>query len=533
MHSFGYFNLSINPENILISECVKLTDFGLKMESGNKKPKRDTRYYIKDNIKYIINAYTSPEELDSILNNRKLSLSKKTDSWNCGILLYEMLTDFKSPFKGETDEEFFNSIFNCQLDLSCIQDDFCRELISKLVKKNPEERIDIDDILNMEEIKNIVIEQPEINEQDNIINPIENPEEEKEKEKNKNEITYMNMNSQKYISEIKSLKLENEELKKGFKKVAKLYLNLKKKTKNPEEKTKIEEEGDDESLNLEDLMNEEEQDEEKNKEDEKKAGETKEDDKKDEEDDDFDFDFYEELDKEVDEKIDNLYTKCQLYKEQNSQIREKMKKFVENYKNVKKEAENLKNEKNLKILDILENVSAIPLNNMNDLANVINESLKTFKKYQISMKNAVNRLIDMTKEQNEKIAEENKIYLEQQTQKFFNIINLTEEPKKEVIQIVSKNPINESNNIIIKEENNPKEDKDEIEIYKKMLEENFKEKEKILEENKINIDKIKKELEATNSDGNIILEKLVNDLQQKLVESETKLKSYLEESQKK
>ena len=177
LHEYNLYNINVNPENILVNECIKLTDYGLKMEGKNSKPKRNNILLKKENINYIINAYTSPEELNAILNRKPCILNGKTDTWNCGILLYEMLTKFGAPFKGNNNEELINAILNCEIDLEPIKDDFCKELISKMVRKNPEERIDIDDILNMDYIKNVDIEEPEIDFSDNIINPIEEHEE--------------------------------------------------------------------------------------------------------------------------------------------------------------------------------------------------------------------------------------------------------------------------------------------------------------------------------------------------------------------
>jgi len=55
MHSFNLYNLNVNPENILVNECVKLTDYGLKMEGKNEKPKRKTILKKRENINYLIN----------------------------------------------------------------------------------------------------------------------------------------------------------------------------------------------------------------------------------------------------------------------------------------------------------------------------------------------------------------------------------------------------------------------------------------------------------------------------------------------
>jgi len=229
MHTFGFYNLNIYPENILIGECVKLTDYGLKMTGKNDGPKREKRRLRKGNLNYVINAYHTPEEIIGLLSGSIPASGPKTDSWNCGILLYEMLTNFKSPFKGDTDENYINSLINAEIDLSVIKDEFCKDLISKLIKRNPEDRIDIEDILNMEYIKNINIEQPEIDPSDNIINPDDDEEEEEKiNENNENENENENENVNENVNEnekeneddkddiIKRLKEENEYLKKAL-----------------------------------------------------------------------------------------------------------------------------------------------------------------------------------------------------------------------------------------------------------------------------------------------------------------------------
>jgi serine/threonine protein kinase len=227
MHNFRLFNLNVNPENILVTECIKLTDYGLKMEGKNQKPKRTNIILKKENINYIINAYTSPEELNAIINRKPCILNGKTDSWNCGILLYEMLTKFQSPFKGKNNEEFIKAILNCEIDLEPIKDPFCRDLISKLVRKNPQDRIDINEVLNMDEIKNVDIEQPVIDFIDNIINPIDEQEflnntQNNAKPDSKNNINGQNAgkipseteNKNQHLNkELTNLKSENDNLK--------------------------------------------------------------------------------------------------------------------------------------------------------------------------------------------------------------------------------------------------------------------------------------------------------------------------------
>jgi serine/threonine protein kinase len=185
MNNLGLYNLNIRPENILVDECIKITDYGLKMAGKQEMPKRAKDMISIGNRNMFIDAYFSPEEINSILNPKEnITLNSKLDSWKCGILLFEMLTNFKSPFNinnNDTnyisfDNELINAIMNEQIDLSLINDDFCRDLISKLLKKNPKERIDIQDVLNIDFIKSINIEQKDIDLTDNIINPEEDEE---------------------------------------------------------------------------------------------------------------------------------------------------------------------------------------------------------------------------------------------------------------------------------------------------------------------------------------------------------------------
>ena len=402
MHSFNLYNLNVNPENILISECVKLTDYGLKMEGKNEKPKRNTIYKKKVNINYIINAYTSPEELNAILNGKPCILNGKTDSWNCGILLYEMLTSFKSPFKGETDEEIIDSILNCDIDLSPIKDDFCRNLISKLVQKNPKDRISIDEVLNMDYIKNVDIEQPEIDFSDNIINPIDEQEFSKnisiisnsKNNTSNSQIKQNNVNintkNQQYNKAMQNLKSENDSLKKMIEDLKKQVVSskIKKKTSKHTSKLKsmvIDVSGEiiadeNEGQNLDELLNDDENnsnEKEKNDNKDNKIDGIKKNIKneiiEEEEDDDEEF-----SEKEEEYNDENLFVRCEKYKDRNIQLKDKLLKISRKNKKMKntideykKEFDNLKSEKNKNILETLEKMNTVPIYQINDLVDVI------------------------------------------------------------------------------------------------------------------------------------------------------------------
>ena len=472
MHSFHLYNLNVNPENILVNECVKLTDYGLKMEGKNEKPKRDTRYKKKENINYIINAYTSPEELNAILNGKPCILNGKTDSWNCGILLYEMLTSFKSPFKGKTDEELINSILNCDIDLSPIKDDFCRDLISKLVKKNPEDRISIDEVLQMEYIKNVDIEQPEIDFSDNIINPIDEQEFIKNNNINTtNQIKQNNDNkSQIYNKQMQTLKSENDSLKKMVEDLKKQVVsskNRKRASKHVSQlKSMVIDVGGEiiadgnEGQNLGEILNDEENNtNEKDKKGKNEHLENKIDDiKKDikneiiEEEEDDDEEFSENEEEYNDE---NLFVRCEKYKERNIQLKEKLVKISKKNKKMKntideytKEINSLKSEKNKNILETLEKMNTVPIYQINDLVNVILNSINIFKTNQSDFKKSVDKLINLSDEHYTKLSEENKKYIDSKAKLFIDIMN------NKITDVEAYNKLNNSNKEDDKNKNN-------------------------------------------------------------------------------
>ena len=471
LHEYNLYNVNVNPENILVNDCVvKLTDYGLKMEGKNQKPKRNNILLKKENINYIINAYTSPEELNAILNKKPCILNGKTDTWNCGILLYEMLTKFGEPFKGKNNDEFINAILNCEIDLEPIKDDFCKELISKMVRKNPEERIDIDEILNMDYIKNVDIEQFDIDFSDNIINPIYE----------QNQGLNSENSNQTLNKELTNLKSENDNLKQLVEDLKKQVNSSNKKKKPPLKhfsklKSMVIDVGSeivaDDGLNLDDMLNEDDNDNNKDKQKSENKMETLKKSMKheviEEEEDDDEEDY---SDKEEEFNDDNLFVRSEKYKERNNQLREKLRKLSKKNKKLKssedeykKQIEELNNNKNKNILETLEKINTVPIYHIDDLVNVILNSINVFKNTQNEIKNSVDKLISNADSQEDKLKEENKKFLDNKTKLFFDIMNnkisekeaLDEINKKEKqIENQNENNINEINDNFNQSEKN-------------------------------------------------------------------------------
>ena len=435
MHTFGFYNLNIYPENILIGECVKLTDYGLKMTGKNDGPKREKRRLRKGNLNYVINAYHTPEEIIGLLSGSIPASGPKTDSWNCGILLYEMLTNFKSPFKGDTDENYINSLINAEIDLSVIKDEFCKDLISKLIKRNPEDRIDIEDILNMEYIKNINIEQPEIDPSDNIINPDdEEEEEEKINENNENENENENENVNEKVNEnekeneddkddiIKRLKEENEYLKKaleltqGLKGEENTEVNKNKlktlESLNINQNGEIASKGDSHK-NILNFIEEKDNNQQQNS----SSSEEENDDNT------FGDSSSEEMNNE------SLYVRCERYKEKYLKSKKKIKKLEKKIKNLngeinqlQKEKNQIKEQKSLNILNNFEKLNTSKINDINELSEIILNSVNLFRESQKNIESLIDKLISISAEEHLSLINENKKYIDNKGKTFFETL---------------------------------------------------------------------------------------------------------------
>ena len=124
----------IKPENVLITSGLKakLTDFGLCA-------------YIQPGIlrKSTCGSpiYMSPEMIDKTGHNEKI------DIWSIGVLFFELLTGDQA-WAGENLATIEYNIRNLRISWPEDMNGFPSELIKKILKKNPEERISLTDMLN-------------------------------------------------------------------------------------------------------------------------------------------------------------------------------------------------------------------------------------------------------------------------------------------------------------------------------------------------------------------------------------------------
>ena len=229
LHKKGIIHRDIKPENILIDneDNALLSDFGIATHC--KEGEKRNTYCGTD-------EYLAPEVI------RAQPYDKKIDIWAIGILIYECISPLgKTPFNKidflQRTEDNKDYIIKNDKDLKIKYDrdfdPFAKNLIEKILKMNPEDRLSIDNILNHLFFSNINLE---------IKNELFSPmNEEKRNEKILKELkTIREMISKElYEKMIRSLKEDNERIKKELEKKKKELIELKEEKENLLNQTKI------------------------------------------------------------------------------------------------------------------------------------------------------------------------------------------------------------------------------------------------------------------------------------------------------
>lgn len=138
LHQQNYIYRDLKPENILvdIDGHLRLTDFGLAKKASDNE---------STNSFCGTPEYIAPEMI------QRLPYTKAVDWWSLGILIFEMLTGLP-PFYDENVNQMYRSILRDEITYPSHVSLAARDLINKLLDKNPATRLGAGPS-DMEEIK--------------------------------------------------------------------------------------------------------------------------------------------------------------------------------------------------------------------------------------------------------------------------------------------------------------------------------------------------------------------------------------------
>ncbi len=158
--SYNIIHRDIKPQNIMMidKETIKLTDFGFAKIFNSDEDKMAQTICGSP-------IYMAPEIIKC--NNYSI----KTDLWSIGIILYEMSIG-KPPYKARTHIELIHKIDTepIYVPMALFTSNECRQLIYKLLQKNPDKRITWDEFFNHKWFKNIDPESESDSEENDKIN---------------------------------------------------------------------------------------------------------------------------------------------------------------------------------------------------------------------------------------------------------------------------------------------------------------------------------------------------------------------------
>jgi len=141
LHSLGFIYRDLKPENILLDSNghICLTDFGLARELNGESAQQEKSFSFVGTPEYL-----APEMIQGVGHQ------KAVDWWCLGILLYELTVGITPFYSGNVDE-MYHKIVNAKLRFPPRLSDDCRDLITKLLIRDPKKRLgsseaDVEDI---------------------------------------------------------------------------------------------------------------------------------------------------------------------------------------------------------------------------------------------------------------------------------------------------------------------------------------------------------------------------------------------------
>ena len=136
IHSLGIVHRDLKPENLLLTNehILKIIDFGL------------SNYFTSEpNQELLITPCGSPCYASPEMVAGKKYNGFKIDVWATGIILYAMLCGYL-PFEDKNNDILFKKILECKVKYPKYVGEKAKDLIKKILVKEPDERITISQI---------------------------------------------------------------------------------------------------------------------------------------------------------------------------------------------------------------------------------------------------------------------------------------------------------------------------------------------------------------------------------------------------
>jgi serine/threonine protein kinase len=134
----------VKPENILLTANwePRLSDFGCVKIIAPSEAQRES---VKKDPDFVGTPEFMAPELMTLEGRLPENQMKALDLWGLGCTIYQLLTG-KLLFSGGSEYLIYMKVQRMEFSLDAVEDKEAKDLLSKLLKKNPKERLGFEDV---------------------------------------------------------------------------------------------------------------------------------------------------------------------------------------------------------------------------------------------------------------------------------------------------------------------------------------------------------------------------------------------------